>query len=184
LYAARPGGRGAAKIVAMAGSAAPLLTAEHAAFITSGVSTLAASRDADHRPSLARAHGCRVSPDRRRVSVLVARTHAGTVLDDIGRCGAVAVVFSYPPTHRTMQLKGTDAVVRPATPEDVAGAAAYVETFADCVLPLGHTREQIHTLFAAPAADFAAVEFTPTAAFDQTPGLKAGAPMGAAHDAA
>jgi hypothetical protein len=161
----------------MAGSAAPLLSAEHAAFITSGVSTLAASRDADHRPSVARAHGCRVSPDRHRVTVFIARPHAGTVLEDIARCGAVAVVFSFPPTHRTMQFKGEDAIVRAPHPGETDGFAAYVESFADIVEPLGYTREQIRTLFASPVDDFVAVEFTPSAAFDQTPGPKAGAPM-------
>ena len=137
---------------------APLLDAEHVAFVESGVSILAASRAADDAPSVARSHGCRVSADRRRVTIFVARGQAGTLLDDVSRCGALAVVFSYPPTHRTIQLKSESARVRLPAPGETDHVAAYVEAFTSGVLPF-------------------AIDFVPESAFVQTPGPKAGAPM-------
>ncbi len=163
--------------MAKAPEAPPLLDAEHAAFVESGVSILAASRDADDAPSVARSHGCRVSADRRRVTIFVARGQAGTLLDDVGRCGALAVVFSYPPTHRTIQLKSEHAVVRAPAPGETDHVAAYVDAFTSGVLPFGYEPRQMATLFAFTEGDLVAIDFVPESAFVQTPGPKAGAPM-------
>jgi len=157
---------------------APLiLDAEHAAFVVGGVSILAASRDPQQLPSIARAHGCRVAADRRLVTVYVARSQSGTLLDDVERCGALAVVFSYPPTHRTIQLKSTRAVVRATVPGETDGVQAYVESFMASVAPFGYEWKQIEMLFAHRDGDLAAVDFPPESAFVQTPGPNAGAPM-------
>ena len=155
----------------------PLLADEHAAFIQGGVSILGASRDAAQVPSIARAHGCRVAPDRRRVTIFLSQTQAATLIDDVRRSGALAVVFSYPPTHRTIQLKGTDAVVRAAGASERAAIPAYVASFVESLGMLGYESRQIQTLLALPDEAIVAVDFTPTAAFDQTPGPKAGAPV-------
>jgi len=47
------------------------LDADHAAFIQSGVSVIVASRNADFIADVVRGCGCRVSRDRRQVTVLV-----------------------------------------------------------------------------------------------------------------
>jgi len=163
--------------MAKAPEAPPLLDAEHAAFVRSGVSILAASRAVDGAPSVARSHGCRVSADRRRVTIFVARSQAGTLLDDVSRCGALAVVFSYPPTHRTIQLKSEHAVVRAPVPDETAHVTAYVDAFTSGVLPFGYEPRQMTTLFAFTEGDLVAIDFMPESAFVQTPGPKAGAPM-------
>jgi hypothetical protein len=89
----------------------PLLDAGTARFIEGGVSINASSRDANKTPSMARAVGCRISADRRSVTVLLAKSRAPELLDSITFCHQIAVVFSEPSTHRTIQLKGTDAAV-------------------------------------------------------------------------
>jgi hypothetical protein len=100
------------------------LDAELVAFIQGGVSIHAASRSASHEPDLARALGCRVSADRRRVSVFLLASHCGALLADDRANGAVAVVFSLPGSHRTVQLKGKDAAVEsPQDGDAVAGSA-------------------------------------------------------------
>jgi hypothetical protein len=162
----------------MASAAAPpLLDAELVAFMGSGLSILAASRQVDEGPSIARAHGCRVSDDRRRVTIFVARSQAGTLLDDVARCGALAVVFSHPPTHRTIQLKCNSAHVRPPVPGETDHIPGYVEAFTAGVLPFGYEPRQMATLFAFAEGDLVAIDFVPESAFVQTPGPKAGAPM-------
>ena len=155
----------------------PLLDEDNAAFIQTGVSILAASRDDALVPSIARASGCRVSADRRRVSVFLALTQGVALVADVRRCARVAVVFSRPSTHRTLQLKADDAVVRAATGEEAAIVATYVEAFGREIGLLGHTEEQARTLFGYRPDDLVAIDFTPNAAFEQTPGPKAGTPL-------
>jgi hypothetical protein len=163
--------------MAKAADAPPLLDAELVAFMQSGLSILAASRDAGDAPSVARVHGCRVSADRRLVTIFVARSQAGTLLDDVERCGALAVVFSYPPTHRTIQLKCNSARVRLPVPGETDHVPDYVEAFTVGVLPFGYEPRQMATLFACTEGDLVAIDFAPESAFVQTPGPKAGAPM-------
>jgi hypothetical protein len=84
-----------------------------------------ASRDAAHVPSVARALGCRVSPDRQHVAVFLLASQSATLLRDLRETGAIAAVFSQPSTHRTIQLKGSDALlgaIEPAVPDEANAA--------------------------------------------------------------
>jgi hypothetical protein len=157
--------------------APPLLDEDNAAFIQTGISILAASRDEALVPSIARASGCRVSQDRRAVSIFLPPSQAAQLVADVRRCARIAVVFSRPSTHRTLQLKGDDARVRAATAEEAASVPGYVEAFAREIALLGHTDEQARTMFEFRAEDLVAIDFTPNAAFEQTPGPKAGTPL-------
>jgi hypothetical protein len=157
------------------GSQGPLLSDEHAAFIGGAVSIVAASRDAHNVPSLGRATGCMAAPDRRSVSVFIAQAQAPQLIADIRASGQVAVVYTKPSTNRSLQLKGTDARLRALAPDESARVQSYIEAFGVEVTPLGHTSEQARTLFGCVEGDLVAVEFTPTAAFVQTPGPGAGA---------
>ena len=116
-----------------------MIDQELAAFMTRGVSILAASRGPENAPALARATGCRLSADRSRVTLLLARSQAGALLAAAEATGAIAVVFSQPSTHRTIQLKGADARVSEAAAGDEALAARYADAFAAEVCPLGYT---------------------------------------------
>ena len=155
----------------------PLLDEDNAAFIQTGISIVAASRDDGLVPSIARASGCRVSADRRAVSIFLPLSQAAEVVADVRRCARVAVVFSRPSTHRTLQLKADDARVRAATAEEAAIVARYVEAFSREIGPLGHTDDQARAIFQCRADDLGAIDFTPNAAFEQTPGPKAGRPL-------
>jgi hypothetical protein len=153
---------------------APPLDAEHAAFIEGPVSITAASRNARNETTLSRVFGCRVSADRRRVTVFLSAAQSAALLADLRGNGTIAVVFSRPSTHRTIQLKGSDATVVPMTGEDPRLLAAYSRQWAAEIRPLGFSKEFAGILAPLAPGDVVAVAFTPAAAFLQTPGPKAG----------
>ncbi|HJW11229.1 MAG TPA: pyridoxamine 5'-phosphate oxidase family protein [Albitalea sp.] len=147
---------------------------EQAALIGRRVSIIVASRDASLRPHLMRAMGCRLSGDLRTVTLFMARTSSQAVLDDLRANGLIAVVFSEPSTNRTVQLKGGDACVVPTAPGDEVLVQSYIQRHAEEIKGIGFGGNVSHALFKHDAADLVAVRFTPTAAFEQTPGPKAG----------
>lgn len=157
----------------------PVLTEDHAAFLTAPVSLTVASRDARRVPSVVRAAGCRVSADRATVTLLLPTRQARQVLADIAATGAIAVVASQPSTHRTLQFKGRDARADALQPDDAARVAAHAAGFVEEILPLGYTRDLAATVHDVPEGALSAVSFSVEAVFDQTPGPRAGARVGA-----
>jgi hypothetical protein len=155
----------------------PLLDAGTAAFIEGGVSINASSRDANKTPSMARAVGCRVSTDRKSVTILIPKSRAPELLDSIAFCHQIAVVFSEPSTHRTIQLKGTDASIVPIEKSDAKLNERFADAFVAEVCPLGYEKEVIRALVSCEVEDLSAVKFTPSLAFQQTPGPRAGEPL-------
>lgn len=155
----------------------PLIDAAHAAFLQGGISMCVSACSRDNVPTLARATGCRISPDHRRVTVFVSAIQAATALECIRDTGSIAVVFSEPSTHRTVQLKGSDAVIGELSGDDLSIIERYRLSFAQELKPLGFIPTQIETLLAFPADEIVSLSFTPTAAFSQTPGPKAGEPL-------
>jgi hypothetical protein len=158
-------------------SAQPLLDDEHAAFIQSGISIIAASGSADNVPSLDRALGCKVSPDRRRVTIFLSVSSARRLLDDIRRSGRIAVVFSEPPTHRTIQLKGKDAAIVATASADHEIVKTHAEAMVRSVVRIGNPEPVVRAVMTCPFDELTAVAFTPSSAFVQTPGPRAGAPL-------
>ncbi len=161
----------------MSSPASRALLQFHAPFLGEGKSINVGSSDGAGRPSLVRALGARVSPDSEHLTLYLHRPQASQLLADIARHGRLAVVFSDPPTHRTLQLKGRDAREVPTDPEDVARALAYIESFSDVLNPLGFTAEFVRTVQTFEPEDLATVTFAPTECFDQTPGPHAGGPL-------
>jgi len=156
----------------------PPLDAEHAAFIQSGVSVVVAARDASCEPEVVRASGCRVSRDRRRVTVLLDEARVERLLADVAANGMLAVVFSQPSTHRTIQLKASDAALTAASHRDRALLGAQREAWIDDLRRIGYSREFAEALCGPVPRALAAIAFTPAAAFQQTPGPAAGQPLG------
>jgi hypothetical protein len=150
--------------------------AEQAALMARHVSVIVGTRDARQRPHVMRAVGCRLSSDRRRVTVLMPQTSGQAVLDDLRDNGQIAVVFSEPSSNRTLQLKGHDATVAPCEPGDAALAEAYLQGFVDEIGQLGFAAEVAHTMLRHDET-LMAVHFSVAAAFEQTPGPGAGEPL-------
>lgn len=153
-------------------SSGSVLGRRHGAFMQQGVSILIATRDGSNRPCVCRASGCRVRDDG-RVLVFLDENRGRRVLGAVAATNSVAVVFSEPPTHRTIQVKGTDATV--VTVEDhVAVTDAYAIAFADMLTDLGYSARMATALVKLEPTRTRAVLFTPTSVFDQTPGPGAG----------
>jgi len=159
-------------------AAPPLLDAEHAAFIRlPGISITAASRTVDHSPQLGRVVGIRVADDRSRVTVLIPADQNAELIDALRATRAIAVVFSQPSTHRTIQLKGTDASIEPPAPGDAEVAARWCAGFVAELAAMGYPEGLVANFVWSDPAALAAVTFRPCAAFQQTPGPRAGAPL-------
>lgn len=149
-----------------------------AAFLHGGLAFSVASRGPDNVPSVARALGCHLTADQRRLRVLLSRPQTEGLLADFRANGAIALVCTEPSTHRSLQVKGRDAVVEEALDRaDGLRAQAHRESFLAEVVPLGYPEALIRTFLACADEDLAAVTFTPTEAYDQTPGLHAGDPL-------
>jgi hypothetical protein len=150
------------------------LDAELASFIQGGVSVVIASSDGALEPDVVRGCGCRVSRNLRRVTVFYDRARGDGLLQDFAANGRIAVVFSQPSTHRTIQLKGVDAGTVRSAASDLALARAHREKWMEELCRLGYTREFSAAVWGPLPESLAAISFTPTAAFQQTPGPAAG----------
>lgn len=153
------------------------LDEELVAFMQGGVSLHAASRDAGCVPNLSRAVGCRVSPDRTRVTVFLLASHSAAMLADFRANGAIALVVSLPSSHRTVQLKGLDAAIEPLQDTDHILIARLREAFVKELVSLGYAAPLPQTLLSGARGDVVAVGFTVSGAFIQTPGPAAGSPL-------
>lgn len=148
-----------------------------AGFVERFVTVSVGTRNAALLPAVARACGCRVSADRRQVTVFLCLTQARAVIENIQDNGVIAVVVTRPSTHRTFQLKGTDARCVPLEPADPGELEAFRESFVQDLMSIGYTAVYAHAILPVPDAQLVAVRFTPSAVFDQTPGPKAGRPL-------
>jgi hypothetical protein len=155
----------------------PVLDEAHAAFIQRRVSMLVGSCCAAGVPSLARGYGCRVSPDRRVITVFLAVSQSEALLRDLHASGAIAVVFSRPSTHETLQFKGRVQRMSPVEADDRPVMQAYGRGFAEELAPLGFDETFRDAIMAPVEHEAVAVTFVPEAAFVQTPGPSAGRPL-------
>ena len=157
---------------------AATLPADLVAFMARGVSVIVGSRDAKLRPSIMRAVGSRVDADGQDITVYLSRGSSRQLLQDIAATGQVAVVFSEPSTHRTVQLKTSRAEIRNAVAEDAPVLAAYLKSMEHEIQQVGFAPPLTRAMLAHQLDDVVAVRFTPEQAFDQTPGPRAGAELG------
>jgi hypothetical protein len=162
----------------MSRSKEPVLNEKWAAFVQGGVAMVAGSRDANHTPILARAVGCRVSPNRQKVTLLLPGSQAESLITSVRSTGTIAAVFTQPSTHVSVQLKSADATLSPARPSDVGVVNRWTDAFVDETSPLGYPEDLIRALLWIDPADLVALTFIPAAAFLQTPGPRAGEPLG------
>ena len=108
---------------------------------------------------------------------MVARSCAQELLEDVEHSGRIAVVFSQPSTNRTIQIKGDRA--HPGAPDALLLDAVRIhsDAFVNEVVPLGFAAPVVRSLLDFPDDDIVSIAFTPTAAYDQSPGPRAGAPL-------
>jgi hypothetical protein len=110
------------------------------------------------------------------VSVYLAEVLAQPLLRNIGETGRLALQVSNPADHRTVQIKGRALRSGPALDADRAFVERYVQELAQVVDQLGMPYERIVRMVCWPAI---VVELSVDEIYLQTPGLGAGAPLGA-----
>jgi hypothetical protein len=152
----------------------PILDEKNAEFITRGLSIVASSTAPDGSSAISRVAGCRVSADRRKVTLLLSRSQSVALLGAISSSGRIAVVFTEPLTHRTIQLKSRNTTVSEPQKGDTALLQKYSDAFVDQVRRLGFDETLIRALIWLDPEQLAALTFTPDEAFEQTPGPGAG----------
>ena len=157
---------------------AALLPPDLVAMMARGVSVIVGSRDAALRPSIMRAVGSRVEAGGQHVTVYLARAQSRQLVQDLAATGQLAVVFSEPSTHRSVQLKTTRVQMREAGPEDAPVLAAYLRSMEHEIQQVGFGPPVTRAMLAHRLEDVLAVRFTPEQAFEQTPGPRAGAALG------
>lgn len=161
-------------------SALALLHPSQREMVGRGVSTIAASRDLQMRPSIMRAVGCVLEDDGISVTIFLWRPQSRQLLQDLAATGHIAVVFSEPISHRTVQLKALKIEeTRAATEADKPALARYLRSMQHEIgligFPPAYTNAMLHYAF----DELVAVRFVPTLAYDQTPGPKAGSDLAA-----
>jgi len=157
-----------------------VLDATHAGFITHDVSIMVASCDAGRIPSLARALGCRVSPDRREVTLFLPVPRSTALLRDLRAGGGIAAVFTRPTTHETIQIKGTSCREMALDPHDRTIMRDYAAGFLRELHQIGYRDPFASAMMAAIDDEAVAIVFEPVSAFLQTPGPSAGTRLGTA----
>jgi hypothetical protein len=154
-----------------------MLSADTLAFVQGSVSIIAASSDAQCRATLVRALGCRM--DGEQITVFLAASQSAALLDDVREHRRIAVVFSRPLTHQTVQLKGADASILHCAKGDLAIVGRYRASMVGEIGALGFPCEFTAAMLAADDDDLVAVRFSIAEAFSQTPGPDAGQPLAA-----
>ncbi len=144
------------------------------AFIQQGVSVSVASRDRRHVPSVGRGMACRITPDGARIEVALLASQNAQLLQDITNHGVVAVAFSQPTSHKTLQIKGVDAHWCSATAQDLSYLEQQKFNFGEEIRALGFSESFIERLFHQPLLDVRWIRFTPAEVYGQTPGPCAG----------
>lgn len=154
-----------------------LLSPELIAMLDKGVSVIVSSCDLSLRPSIMRAVGSALAPDRRTITVYLSRPQSRQLLQDIASTGRLAVVFSAPASHRTVQVKARGARLREARADDAPQLARYLQSMEAEVRLVGFEPPFTRAMLAHRLEDLVAVSFEPEQAFDQTPGPRAGAAL-------
>lgn len=159
-----------------------LLTSNLIDFLLGPISMKAGSCSHALVPSISQAFGCRITRDGSgagQVCVFLSESRSATVLRDLRNGGAFSAVFSRPTTHRTVQLKASSVRIEALQPGDKELIDRYCQQAAGELVSLGYSPEFSKALMAPEINDGVCVCFVPSAAFDQTPGVGAGQPLGA-----
>ena len=150
---------------------------EHLAHLERRVSIIVGTRSSTLQPSVMRGLGCRVQRQPLRVTVLLPGRACEDLLADMRTSDQIAVVFSEPSTHRTVQIKGDEIHIAPATRADLQLLDDYVERLTAEICQLGYPEVLIRGMLTSEPGGIVAVMFTPRASFDQTPGVRPAAPV-------
>jgi hypothetical protein len=146
---------------------------EVVAFIESGLSIVVGVVGPGGRALTGRALAARVAPDA-RIRLIYAAEGNVAVTEAARSGGPIAVAFSAPLSHRTLQLKGLSCRPEDVGPEDEAIVRRQTDAFSVILGQVGETPEFVRAFSAYRSSALLALSFPTQEAFEQTPGPGAG----------
>lgn len=149
------------------------LPEEVAQFCQGGLSIIFGVRGLDGSPIAGIGVGCRVL-DLTRCRFTVERRNNRDALLSLTRESRIATTFTRVTDHRSIQFKGTDAIIAAAQPEDAKAATRQRRTFRETIVDGGYTDDYAVAFCAFDPDDLVAIEFTVGESYTQTPGAGAG----------
>lgn len=156
------------------------LSPEVVSFLESGLSVLVGTRDARLRPEALRAVGARVEAGGAELTVFLPAATSARTLANLHDNGRIAVCFSRPMDHRSLQVKGRLVALSEGDAAERAAIERYVQALAACWQEIGVPPAVPRRLARWPAH---AARLRIEEVFVQTPGPGAGAPLQAAERA-
>jgi hypothetical protein len=153
-----------------------VLTAELAEFCQSGVSVVMATCGADGRPVVGRGLACRIDRSGNARVLLRAASNAA-FLGALGDGAGLAVTFTQPSTHRSIQLKAGGAILSTVDASDGAAVAVQTTGLRAELVDDGYSEAFAAAYCGYEPDELAAVDFVPESAFVQTPGPNAGSAL-------
>ncbi len=149
------------------------LPAEILEFVQSGVSVIVGVVGADGRAQAGRALATRV--DGCGALRLMYPTEGNMGITRSAQSGGpIAVTFSAPLSHRTIQLKSGASRVEELMPEDRNSLERQMDAFAAVLRAIGFPPSFVKSFCDNRSASICVLSFVPQAAFEQTPGPGAG----------
>jgi hypothetical protein len=149
------------------------LSDEIVAFIESGVSIVVGVVGPAGRALSGRALAARLMQDATiRVIYPEAGNFAVTASAQSG--GPIAVTFSAPLSHRTLQIKGFSSRLEDLEPDDMASVRQQGEAFAAILVAVGHSPAFVQAFSDYLSSALRVLSFPADEAFEQTPGPGAG----------
>jgi hypothetical protein len=147
------------------------LSEELAEFVEGGLSMLVGTRDAALRPHVGRSVGAFVCPDRETVTTYLNKALSAQSVANLQDNGRVALTFSRPYDHRTLQIKGQMISLREGTEEDRVKQERWLAGFVEHLYIIGLPRSLTRQIKIYPSlAHTLRIE----GIFEQTPGPGAG----------
>lgn len=146
---------------------------EVVSFIESGVSIVVAVVGATGRAHAGRALAARVLPDA-TIRVIYPVEGNDAIAAAVQAGGPIAVTFSAPLSHRTLQIKGHSSRPEQHDPLDRAVSQLQGRAFAEVLAAAGHPPTFVQALLDYCASPSKVLSFPAEEAFEQTPGPGAG----------
>lgn len=142
-------------------------------FLGRGLSIHVGACNRAGEPQVVRALALRIEPDH-RVSLLLSTPSADGLLAAIGEVPVVAITACQPSTHRAIQVKGRGAELSAADPALWPERLPFKHRFLAEIEPYGYDETFADSWLDVPPEQWRVVTFTPTGAWNQTPGPGAG----------
>jgi hypothetical protein len=153
-----------------------VLTPALTEFCQSGVSIVLASCDQTPRPVVGRGLACRIEPDG-KTRVVLRKSSNTKLLKALADGARLAVTYTQPSTHRSIQLKAPSARIVDANVRDAPAALAQTSDFRRDLMDVGYSESFAAAYCGFEPHDLVTITFLPERAFVQTPGPGAGSAL-------